>query len=82
MFQKYDQNALKRARRLPEHEWHEQRPRITKLYRTEGRTLSEVQEIMRTKHNFFATERQYKRKIKAWHLEKNVLAEEKRSLLA
>ncbi|KAL1963462.1 hypothetical protein VTN77DRAFT_8363 [Rasamsonia byssochlamydoides] len=79
--QKDDKN-LERARRLPGHKWQEQRPRITKLYRTGGKTLSKVREIMKVEHDFCATERQYKRKIKEWHLEKNVRAEEKLNLLA
>lgn len=86
-----------RASEHPKHVWDARRERFTQLYRDEGKKLAEVQQILEHELGFFATygsrsialtfadivrsQRQYKRKIKLWGLEKNIKAEEKRDIL-
>ncbi|OAL43115.1 hypothetical protein IQ07DRAFT_637274 [Pyrenochaeta sp. DS3sAY3a] len=70
-----------RAPEHPEHVWEAHRHLFTKLYKVEKRKLAEVKRIMQDEHGFHATERQYKRKIKKWDLEKNSKATEKQHAL-
>jgi hypothetical protein len=55
-----------------EQEWEEQRQAFTKYYMTENKSLKEAASIMKEKHNFFATPRQWERRIKNWQLNKYV----------
>ncbi|KIM99676.1 hypothetical protein OIDMADRAFT_55587 [Oidiodendron maius Zn] len=48
------------------------RPIITRLYITENRKLSTVMAIMEKQHEFYATQRNYKKHFKAWKLSKNM----------
>ncbi|KAJ4305241.1 hypothetical protein N0V90_000772 [Kalmusia sp. IMI 367209] len=74
-------NDAARAPEHPPHVWEAQRKRFTQLYREEKKTLAEVRLIMSTRYGFRATERQYKRKIKQWKLEKHAKATEKERAL-
>ena len=53
-----------------DHEWEEQRDQFTYYYKTENRTLKDAANLMHTQHRFFATPRQWERRIKAWDLNK------------
>ncbi|CAI6336448.1 unnamed protein product [Periconia digitata] len=75
-----DKNTA-RAPGHPSHVWETQRHHFTRLYTDEKKKLVEVQRIMQDEYGFYATERQYKRKIKAWGLEKNSKATEKANAL-
>ncbi|KAH8743351.1 Clr5 domain-containing protein, partial [Diaporthe sp. PMI_573] len=48
--------------------WERHRERITQMYME--KTLKEVLEIMEQDHNFFATERMYKARLKEWGVTK------------
>lgn len=52
------------------------RPIITRLYKDQNRTLKETMEIMERDHQFFATPRMYKTRIKNWGLDKKFKAQE------
>lgn len=62
-------------------QWLEHRDRITNLYVEEELTLKQVRTILEEDHQFPATERQLKRKIKEWNLDKNIKDEEMRIIL-
>ncbi|KAK5050357.1 hypothetical protein LTR84_003638 [Exophiala bonariae] len=62
-------------------QWLEHRDRITNLYVEEELTLKQVRTILEEDHQFPATERQIKRKIKEWNLDKNIKDEEMRMIL-
>ncbi|KAL8770662.1 MAG: hypothetical protein Q9209_003730 [Squamulea sp. 1 TL-2023] len=62
--------------------WDEYRYIIQRLYVTEDKSLPEVVVEMKEKYQFVATERQYKRRISEWHLDKNVKDEEMRAIIA
>ncbi|KAF2866453.1 hypothetical protein BDV95DRAFT_611904 [Massariosphaeria phaeospora] len=70
-----------RAPEYPAHVWEGQRQRFTRLYRDENRKLADVRKMLRDEGGFDATEKQYKRRIKQWKLEKNSKASEKQQLL-
>ncbi|KAF4635915.1 hypothetical protein G7Y89_g2195 [Cudoniella acicularis] len=53
-------------------EWEAHREWFTDFYVGKDMKLPEVQKTMVSVHGFYATERQYKRKIKAWKLDKNI----------
>ncbi|CAG8959392.1 hypothetical protein HYFRA_00001290 [Hymenoscyphus fraxineus] len=53
-------------------EWESHRETFTRLYVDENRPLREIVTIMALEHEFIATERQYKRKISAWGIDKNI----------
>ncbi|KAL9581988.1 MAG: hypothetical protein Q9212_003560 [Teloschistes hypoglaucus] len=63
-------------------DWEHYRETIERLYVTDDRSLPEVVAIMTSLHGFVATERQYKRRISDWHLDKNVKDEEMRAIIA
>lgn len=56
--------------------WAELRPIITKLYKEENRTLKDTMEIIERDHEFSATARMYKTRIKNWGLDKKFKAKE------
>ena len=62
-------------------EWQQHRGIIQRLYVTEDKSLPNVVLEMKQKYNFVATERQYKRRISDWGLDKNVKDEEMRSII-
>ena len=51
-------------------EWDSQRDNFTEYYKTENKTLKESARCMHERHGFFATPRQWERRVKAWGLEK------------
>ncbi|KAG4433124.1 hypothetical protein IFR05_011391 [Cadophora sp. M221] len=53
-------------------DWELHRERFIHLYMEEDRQLPEVKAIMESQYGFSATDRQYKRRIAAWGLEKNI----------
>ncbi|KAL8910247.1 MAG: hypothetical protein Q9171_004448 [Xanthocarpia ochracea] len=62
-------------------EWQQHRVIIQRLYVTEDKSLPNVVLEMKQKYNFVATERQYKRRISYWGLDKNVKDEEMRAII-
>ncbi|KAL1880054.1 hypothetical protein Daus18300_001417 [Diaporthe australafricana] len=63
----------KRARGFSsEAEWADHQPLIKKLYVDEGRTLQDVMEIMKRDHNFNASTKMFKTRIKTWGYRKNI----------
>jgi hypothetical protein len=50
--------------------WKEFRPEIVRLYIQEGRTLRDVQEIMKREHNFSASIRSYRQQFDQWRVGK------------
>lgn len=62
-------------------QWLERRDLIRQLYVEEDLTLKQVRTILEEDHRFPATERQFKRKIKEWKLDKNIKDEEMRIIL-
>lgn len=63
-------------------DWEDYHDIIQRLYVTEDRSLQDVVDEMRRKYQFYATERQYKRRITEWQLDKNVKDEEMRAIIA
>ncbi|KAJ5310720.1 Cysteine synthase 2 [Penicillium atrosanguineum] len=57
-------------------DWHEYRDIIEQLYRTDQLKLRDVKRIMERDYKFFASEKQYKDRLAAWHVRKNIKAEE------
>ncbi|KAF8545125.1 hypothetical protein BDD12DRAFT_266967 [Trichophaea hybrida] len=53
-------------------EWDSHFQTIRKLFLTDGYTLSDVRSIMERDYKFHATVAQYKKKTKAWKIEKNL----------
>ncbi|KAF7508309.1 hypothetical protein GJ744_009454 [Endocarpon pusillum] len=68
--------ATFKAPALQVSEWERHRSLITSLYTTEHKPLKEVISILKDQHGFIATPRQYKERIKAWNLRKNLKSEE------
>ncbi|KAH0562057.1 hypothetical protein GP486_003241 [Trichoglossum hirsutum] len=62
----------KRRRQLSAQDWENQRSTFQQLYSKDDLPLDEVMRVMEREHGFRATERQYKRRISQWHLDKNV----------
>ena len=62
--------------------WERYRPAIQKLYVEDDLSLKGTSEYMVEHHGFHATERQYKRKIKDWQLDKNIKDHEMQAILA
>ncbi|CEI66059.1 hypothetical protein FVEN_g4529 [Fusarium venenatum] len=75
-----DNTSSKRPSRKPkapplgESQWEQRKPYIEQLYMQEDLPLSEVIRRMEETHKFFATERMYKNKFKAWRWSKNTPA--------
>lgn len=64
-------------------EWDpEIRKAIYRLYVVDDQSLSEVKTLVEQNFGFQATERQYKRKIAAWRLDKNIKDEEMRAIIS
>ncbi|KAH7000485.1 ankyrin repeat-containing domain protein [Ilyonectria destructans] len=60
------------APRIPNAQWDAHKEQIRALYLAEDKTLDQTIEIMRERHGFSATDKQYVRKLKAWGMKKNV----------
>ncbi|KAL4890632.1 Clr5 domain-containing protein [Aspergillus ambiguus] len=67
-------SAIFRPRRSDD--WQEYRPVIEKLYRDDQLKLRDVKRIMEREYNFVASEKQYKDRLAAWHIRKNIKAKE------
>ncbi|OOF96372.1 hypothetical protein ASPCADRAFT_206560 [Aspergillus carbonarius ITEM 5010] len=57
-------------------DWNEYRPFIEHLYRDNQLKLRDVKRIMERDYNFVASEKQYKDRLAAWHVRKNIKAKE------
>ncbi|KOC15209.1 hypothetical protein AFLA70_68g003211 [Aspergillus flavus AF70] len=67
-------SAIFRPRRSDD--WHEYRPIIEQLYRDNQLKLRDVKRIMERDYKFHASEKQYKDRLAAWHVRKNIKAKE------
>ncbi|KAK5657677.1 hypothetical protein OQA88_2749 [Cercophora sp. LCS_1] len=74
--------ATKQSKYATAEDWDKFRDIITSLYLHENKALREVRQYMEEKHNFFATDRMYKIRLKAWSLRKNNTEATIKSLLA
>ncbi|KAH8816514.1 hypothetical protein F5884DRAFT_226365 [Xylogone sp. PMI_703] len=70
-----------KPRMYSEDDWEAQRSVIKQLYDVENRPLKEVVDILGRTRSFFATERQYKRRISKWGLDKNVKKSEMQAIV-
>ncbi|KAJ5183726.1 hypothetical protein N7492_001342 [Penicillium capsulatum] len=57
-------------------DWHKYRETIESLYRDPRLKLRNVKSIMEEEHNFYASEKQYKDRLAAWNIRKNIKAKE------
>ncbi|KAJ5698594.1 hypothetical protein N7462_000599 [Penicillium macrosclerotiorum] len=57
-------------------DWHDFREIIEQLYRNDQLKLRDVKRIMEKDYNFYASEKQYKDRLAAWHVRKNIKAKE------
>ncbi|KAH8592341.1 Clr5 domain-containing protein [Bisporella sp. PMI_857] len=62
-------------------DWENHRDTIIDLYQEQSLQLKKVVEIMKEKHQFFATERMYKRRFLTWGIQKNFKSAEATSIL-
>ncbi|KAH0430667.1 C6 zinc finger domain-containing protein [Colletotrichum camelliae] len=62
-------------------DWDDKRDTIEYLYSIEGKKLSELMNIMEGEYGFVATQRQYKRQLGKWQIEKKVKRDEMRKIL-
>ncbi|KAF3769115.1 hypothetical protein M406DRAFT_327520 [Cryphonectria parasitica EP155] len=65
-------SAADKAAAIRERVWAQHMPRIRQLYVDEGRTLKELIEIMKTEHDFVASAKMYKQRLRKWNLRKNI----------
>ncbi|KAJ5114484.1 hypothetical protein NUU61_000243 [Penicillium alfredii] len=68
------QSSVFRPRRSDD--WHEYREIIEQLYRNDQLKLRDVKRIMERDYKFYASEKQYKDRLAAWHVRKNIKAKE------
>lgn len=57
-------------------DWQQYRPIIEQLYLNNQLKLRDVKNIMERDHHFVASEKQYKDRLAAWHIRKNIKAKE------
>ncbi|KAL4883735.1 Clr5 domain-containing protein [Aspergillus karnatakaensis] len=57
-------------------DWNRYRPVIEQLYRDDQLKLRDVKRIMEREHKFVASEKQYKDRLAAWNIRKNIKAKE------
>lgn len=57
-------------------DWQQYRPIIEQLYVNNQLKLRDVKIIMEREHHFVASEKQYKDRLAAWHIRKNIKAKE------
>lgn len=62
-------------------DWQRYRPVIEQLYRHDQLKLKDVKRYMERNHNFLASEKQYKDRLAAWRVRKNVKAKEVHTML-
>lgn len=67
-------SAVFRPRRSED--WQKYRPTIEHLYLNNQLKLRDVKIIMEQEHHFVASEKQYKDRLAAWHIRKNIKAKE------
>ncbi|GIK07368.1 hypothetical protein Aspvir_003030 [Aspergillus viridinutans] len=67
-------SAIFRPRRSDD--WNEYRTVIERLYRDNQLKLRDVKRIMEHDYNFVASEKQFKDRLAAWHVRKNIKAKE------
>ncbi|KAF9894367.1 hypothetical protein FE257_007870 [Aspergillus nanangensis] len=67
-------SAIFRPRRSDD--WQQYRDTIEKLYRDDQLKLRDVKRIMERDYNFVASEKQYKDRLAAWNIRKNIKAKE------
>ncbi|GFF38654.1 hypothetical protein IFM46972_05619 [Aspergillus udagawae] len=67
-------SAIFRPRRSDD--WNEYRTVIERLYRDHQMKLRDVKRIMEHDYNFVASEKQFKDRLAAWHVRKNIKAKE------
>ncbi|KAJ6015356.1 hypothetical protein N7540_009947 [Penicillium herquei] len=72
-------NAVFRPRRSDD--WHEYREVIEQLYRSDQLKLRDVKRIMERDYKFIASEKQYKDRLAAWNVRKNIKAAEVQVLI-
>ncbi|KAL3479003.1 Clr5 domain-containing protein [Aspergillus californicus] len=57
-------------------DWNKYKPTIESLYRDDQLKLRDVKRIMEREHRFVASEKQYKDRLAAWNIRKNIKAKE------
>ncbi|ETI26301.1 hypothetical protein G647_03078 [Cladophialophora carrionii CBS 160.54] len=62
-------------------DWEVWRPLFTRLYKEENRPLPEVMRILRDQHSFWASEKMFKNRIKAWKLRKYLKEDEAKMIV-
>ncbi|KAJ9615446.1 hypothetical protein H2200_001521 [Cladophialophora chaetospira] len=62
-------------------DWERWKPLFTRLYKEENRPLPEVMRILKDEHNFWASEKMFKNKIKAWNLRKYLKEDEAKQII-
>ncbi|KIX03235.1 uncharacterized protein Z518_06787 [Rhinocladiella mackenziei CBS 650.93] len=73
--------SASRAGRIREEEWERHRGYIQFLYLDLKLDLQKVMEMLKSKHGFCATDKQYKRQFAKWDLRKNITSKEMNALL-
>ncbi|PVH71368.1 hypothetical protein DL98DRAFT_596999 [Cadophora sp. DSE1049] len=68
-----------KARKYPEEDWEAQKQEITRLY--EKNTLDSIMKLMKERHGFDPSPKQYKDHIKKWGLNKNVQTHEMEAII-
>ncbi|KAI4169908.1 MAG: hypothetical protein LQ346_008924 [Caloplaca aetnensis] len=63
-------------------QWEDYRETIQRLYVMEDKSLPEVIDQVQQIFGFVATERQYKRRISEWRLDKNIKDDEMRAIVS
>ncbi|KAL9599601.1 MAG: hypothetical protein Q9219_003757 [cf. Caloplaca sp. 3 TL-2023] len=67
---------------ISSNDWEDYHEIIERLYVKENKTLPLVVQELKRDYGFAASERQYKRRISEWHLDKNVKEDEMRAIIA
>ncbi|OBS18089.1 hypothetical protein FPOA_09817 [Fusarium poae] len=68
---------MSRAPRIPDDQWEVHKDMIKSLYLEQNKTIKEIETLMSENHQFYATEKQYSRKVTVnWQLRKNTKKEE------
>ncbi len=62
-------------------DWERWKPLFTRLYKEENRPLPEVMRLLKDEHNFWASEKMFKNKIKAWNLRKYLKEDEAKMIV-
>ncbi|KAE8449299.1 hypothetical protein EG329_008200 [Mollisiaceae sp. DMI_Dod_QoI] len=70
------------ARARNDAKWDSFKDEIHDFYIVAGNSLSSTMEIIEQKHNFTASQRKWKMKLKEWNFEKNLSEEDKKIMIA